>query len=188
MESPVLNTDRLTIDSLRPGDAEALFAYRGDPDVSRYQEWAPGSVEDAERFIRSVETTAFDTPGTWSQLAIRERGSGRLLGDLGVHFLEDGRQVEIGYTLAPESQGPGLASKAVIRLLDHLFRTMDKHRVSASVDPSNEPSIRLLTRVGMRQEAHFRESLWFKGEWADDLVFAVLRDEWPHPMLDGDPR
>lgn len=188
MESPVLNTDRLTIDGLRPADAEALFAYRGDPDVSRYQEWAPGSVEDAERFIRSVEATAFEAPGTWSQLAIRERGSGRLLGDLGVHFLEDGRQVEIGYTLAPESQGAGLATEAVTRLLDYLFRTMDKHRVTASVDPSNEPSIRLLTRVGMRQEAHFRESLWFKGEWADDLVYAVLKAEWPPPVGERDPR
>jgi RimJ/RimL family protein N-acetyltransferase len=188
MESPVLNTDRLTIDSLRPGDAEALFAYRGDPDVFRFQEWAPGSVEDAERFIRSVEATAFDTPGTWSQLAIRERGSGRLLGDLGVHFLEDGQQVEIGYTLAPESQGSGLATEAVTRLLDHLFRAMDKHRVTASVDPGNDSSIRLLTRVGMRQEAHFRESLWFKGAWADDLVFAALRAEWPPPTQDRDPR
>jgi RimJ/RimL family protein N-acetyltransferase len=36
----------------------------------------------------------------------------------------------------------------------------------------------LLQAVGMRQEAHFRESLWFHGEWADDVVFAMLAGEW----------
>jgi RimJ/RimL family protein N-acetyltransferase len=46
------------------------------------------------------------------------------------------------------------------------------------VDPRNEPSVALLKRVGMRQEAHFRESLWFKGEWVDDMVFGILGSEW----------
>ncbi len=93
-------------------------------------------------------------------------------------FLEDGRQVEIGFTLAPAAQGRGLGAEAVIGVLDFLFARLGKHRAFASVDPRNEPSLRLLQRVGMRQEAHFRRSLLFKGEWADDLVFAVLRSEW----------
>jgi RimJ/RimL family protein N-acetyltransferase len=46
------------------------------------------------------------------------------------------------------------------------------------VDPRNGPSTALLRRVGIRQEAHFHESLWFNEEWADDLVFAILRSEW----------
>lgn len=63
-------------------------------------------------------------------------------------------------------------------MLDLVFGPLGKHRVTASVDLRNEPSLRLLRRVGMRQEAHFRENLLFKGEWADDVVFAVLRSEW----------
>lgn len=30
----------------------------------------------------------------------------------------------------------------------------------------------------MRQEAHHRESLWFRGEWVDDVIFALLDHEW----------
>ena len=45
----------------------------------------------------------------------------------------------------------------------------------------------LLRRVGMRQEAHFRESLWFKGEWADDVVFAILQSEWMGSPQKGSP-
>ena len=41
-----------------------------------------------------------------------------------------------------------------------------------------QPSVALLERVGMRKEAHFRKSIWFKGEWADDMVFAILASEW----------
>lgn len=144
----------------------------------RYQSWEPSRAEDAVRFIEGFGAVEFDSPGTWLQLGVRLRESGALIGDLGVHFLEDGRQVEIDFTLAPAAQGRGLGTEAVVGLLDHLFGQLQKHRVSASVDPRNEPSLRLLRRVGMRQEAHFRHSMLFKGEWVDDIVFAVLASEW----------
>ena len=63
-------------------------------------------------------------------------------------------------------------------VLDFLFSTVKLHRVSASVDPRNERSIALLERIGMRREAHFRQSLWFKGEWVDDIVYGILASEW----------
>jgi RimJ/RimL family protein N-acetyltransferase len=63
-------------------------------------------------------------------------------------------------------------------LLGYLFGPLQRHRVFASVDPRNKASVALPQRVGMRQEAHVRESLWFKGQWADDVVFAVLAREW----------
>ena len=38
--------------------------------------------------------------------------------------------------------------------------------------------MKLLERVGMRKEAHFVQSLQFRGEWVDDVIFAILADEW----------
>ena len=67
---------------------------------------------------------------------------------------------------------------AAIESRDDLFRVMGKHRIYASVDPRNLPSIKLLERIGMRKEALFKKSLWFKGAWADDLIYAVLDEEW----------
>jgi RimJ/RimL family protein N-acetyltransferase len=171
-------TDRLTLTPLSAADAEALFGYRSLPEVSRYQGWTPSRLEDAVSFIEGFRSVAFDSPGTWFQLGIRTRETGALVGDLGVQFLEDGRQAEIGFTLAPAFQGRGLATEAVVGLLNHLFGSLGKHRVIASVDPRNEPSLRLLRRIGMRQEAHLHQSLLFKGEWADDCVFAMLASEW----------
>ena len=178
MPAPRITTDRLSLTPLSRADAEAVFAYRSLPEVCRYQGWEPMRLEDAVGFIESLESVQFDSPDTWFQLGIRLLESDALVGDLGVHFLEDGEQVEIGFTLAPVAQGGGLATEAVTGLLDHLFGVLKKHRVSASVDPRNARSLRLLQRLGMRQEAHFRQSMRFKGEWADDVVFAVLASEW----------
>jgi RimJ/RimL family protein N-acetyltransferase len=59
----------------------------------------------------------------------------------------------------------------------YVFDGLHKHRLLASVDPRNLACLKLLQKVGMRREAHFRESLWLDGMWADDMVFAMLARE-----------
>jgi RimJ/RimL family protein N-acetyltransferase len=179
LPGPEIVTQRLKLTPLDPRDAAAFFRYRSDAEVCRYQSWAPGSVDDALSFITELQSVAFDTQGTWFQLAVRLREADLLIGDIGVHFpVDQPGQVEIGFTVAPGHQRRGLGTEAVRGLLDHIFGPLGKHRVFASVDPRNEASIALLRSVGMRQEAHFRESLWLKEEWVDDLVFGILESEW----------
>ncbi|MDF1839378.1 MAG: GNAT family protein [Planctomycetota bacterium] len=179
MDTPTITTDRLLLNRLGQADAPALFAYRSLPDVARFQSFEPNSMEDAEAFIRSCAGVEFGAAESWAQLAVRSKETDELLGDVGIHFLEEGtQQVEIGFTIAPKFQGRGLGSEAVCGLIDCLFGILTKHRVTASVDPRNAASMALLKSVGLRQEAHFHESLCFKGEWVDDVVWAMLRKEW----------
>ena len=63
-------------------------------------------------------------------------------------------------------------------LLNYLFTERGKHRITAYCDPRNAASVALLERLGMRREGHLRESTWAKDEWTDDLVYALLHDEW----------
>ncbi|HET9819705.1 MAG TPA: GNAT family protein [Rhodanobacteraceae bacterium] len=170
-------TARLRLDALQRGDADALFAYRGDPVVSRYQGWKPVSAADAGHFIETQLRVAPDTPGTWWQRAIRLRDSGELIGDFGLHFM-DADTVELGITLAPAHQRQGYAREALEVVLDFVFGGLHKHRVVASVDPRNTACVKLLEGLGMRREAHFRQSVRCGEEWADDLVFALLEREW----------
>jgi RimJ/RimL family protein N-acetyltransferase len=174
-----LVTQRLVLRRLEPSDAERVFAYRTDPEVSRFQSWEPASPQEVRAFIERLHTMTPLSPGEWFQLGITLREGGELVGDCGLHArADDRRQVEIGITVAPGFQRQGLALEAVKSLLTFLFTRTETHRVFCSVDPRNHPSIRLLGRVGMRQEAHLKESLWIKGAWMDDLIFAVLRSEW----------
>lgn len=172
-------TERLKLSPLLETDAKALYEYRSDPDVCKYQSFAPGELDAVIKFISALEHDTFGIPDTWVQFGIRLRKSGKLIGDLGVHFIADKpRQVEIGFTLNSSHQGAGYGTEAVKSVLENLFVTQDIHRVFASVDPRNKSCISLLERVGMIQEAHFRQSIWLKGSWVDDLVFAILKCDW----------
>ncbi|SFS03149.1 Protein N-acetyltransferase, RimJ/RimL family [Dyella sp. OK004] len=172
-----LDTQRLHIGALRDKDAAALFAYRGDPVVARYQGWWPASLAETEEWIGGQAT--MPAPGHWYQRAIRLAGDDRLIGDMGVRLPVADEAAEFGISIAPLHQGWGYAREAVRALLGWLFSEMKQRRVCASVDPRNQASMALLRSLGLRQEAHFRQSLQVRGEWVDDVVFALLATEWP---------
>ena len=87
-------------------------------------------------------------------------------------------QATLGVTLAGRHHRHGYATEALSTLLDYVFGTMKLHRVIADTDPENTSSWRLLERLGMRRETHSIQSLWFKGRWANEYVYAILAEEW----------
>jgi RimJ/RimL family protein N-acetyltransferase len=178
-QPPRIETQRLVLQAPEVADAAAMYAYRSDPEVYRYQSWRPTGVPEVEEYIRSLGQNGFDREGTWFQLGMYAKDTRALIGDLGVHFLPPGsRQVEIGFTVSPAHQRRGFAAEAVPALIGYLFGTLGKHRVIGSVDPRNAPSIALLSKLGFRREAHFRQSIWADGEWQDDVIYALLAEEW----------
>ena len=103
-----LRSKRLYLRKLIASDASELFRYRSDPDVSRYQGWAPASESAALRFIEDQANIEPGTGGQWFQLAICLREDRSLIGDLGLHFpADDDRQAEFGISLDPAHQGQG---------------------------------------------------------------------------------
>lgn len=173
-----LDTARLVLRKLQRADVAAWLAIRSHPLVLRFQPWSMRDEQDALAFIVSLETLEVNTPNTWFQLALVQRDRERLVGDMGVHFLEDTQQVELGITLAPAEQGHGYAAEAMRAVLDYLFGVLGKHRVYASTDPHNSRCIALLSGLGMRNEGHLVESYRFRGRWVDELIFALLEREW----------
>jgi RimJ/RimL family protein N-acetyltransferase len=172
----ILVSRRLTLRPFRTSDAQALAAYRSDPDVARYQGWEPPfSVVDATRFVEELKFADENASG-WYQYAIDV--ADQLIGDIGVNLHENRKQAEIGYTLAAEHQGRGYATEALERMLDNLFADRGLHRVSAECDARNVRSARLLERLGFRQEGHRVEHTWTKGEWTDDLLFGLLARDY----------
>jgi RimJ/RimL family protein N-acetyltransferase len=174
-----IHTGRLILRALEEKDARRIFQYRSHPEVSRFQSWGTKSSAEVQSHIKKLSATPRGTPGFWHQLGICLLANGNLIGDCGFHVLEaEPRQAECGITLDPSHQGHGYATEALRGLLDYLFFTLGKHRVFGSVDPQNIRSIKLMERVGLRKEAHFVQSLWLKGAWVDDLIYAMLAGEW----------
>lgn len=174
-----LQTERLYIRPIQIEDKYSLFEYRSDAIANKYQGWIPTRVQDVEVFIGKI-AVEINIPDTWFQFVIILKSTNTLIGDLGVHFLgNDNCQVELGFTLSKQFQGKGYAHEAVKGVIDFLFHALKKHRIIASVDPQNNKSIHLVSRLGFRKEAHFKKSLFVNGEWVDDVVFALLASEWP---------
>ena len=171
-----IETERLRLRNLFAQDAQRFFEYKSLPEVGKYQGWIPSNVKDAEDFISKYSVIS---PESWLQLGITLKDSSELIGDCGIHFTdEDFKQIEIGFTLDPAYQGKGYATEAVKGLLDYIFNTLNAHRVYGSCDPENTASIKLMERIGMRKEAHLKESIWFKNRWADDVIYGILKKEW----------
>lgn len=173
---PVLRTPRVVVRPLRAGDAAELARYRSEPRVARYQSWTTYTIDEATDLVDELATLEFATPGTWYQLAIARVEDDRLVGDIGVHFLDD-HQVELGFTLALEHHGQGYARAAVGAVIDHLFGALQRHRCIAIIDERNASAARLLEALGFRREAHHVDSVLFKGAWGSEYVYALLRSE-----------
>lgn len=171
-------TERLVLRRMRDDDATALAAYRSDPVQARYQSWdTPYPVGDAQALIAEMQDVRFGQPGAWLQIGIEH--DGRLVGDVAVRVDGDEpRQASVGFTLAAHAQGHGLATEALRAVISRLFGQHEVHRIIAECDARNVRSAALLERVGMRREAHHRQSAWWKGEWTDEYVYALLAEEW----------
>jgi RimJ/RimL family protein N-acetyltransferase len=171
---------RVTLRRFQLADLATFVAYRSSPEVARFQSWdAPYRRADGERFIRHMMQRQPDTAGEWFQFAVVLRTSAELIGDCAaMPYADDPSQCEIGFTMAREHQGHGYATEAAGLLVDYLFGSRGKHRIAARCDPRNAASAAVLERLAMRREGHLRQSTWAKGEWTDDLLYAVLDQEW----------
>jgi RimJ/RimL family protein N-acetyltransferase len=153
LDLPSLESARLIIERLKVSDAEEMHHYRSMPEVDRFQTWDVKTEEGAAVYIAGAADTEFGKHGTWFQLAVRDKSTGRLIGDLGLHFLDaDGHQVEVGITVSPEQQKRGYASEALATVLEYLFVELKFHRAVGSVDRDNQASSCMLQKLGFRKE------------------------------------
>ena len=112
----VIETKRLILDALGSEDVKALYAYRGDPEVARYQGWQPASLEEAAGFILKQSNIKFGQGGEWSQLAIRSKQTRELVGDFGVRFPATKEEpIGFGISLKPAHQRKGYAREVMAR-------------------------------------------------------------------------
>jgi RimJ/RimL family protein N-acetyltransferase len=162
-------------------DVDDIHAYQSREDVCRYLMFEPRSREDvAARVTRYATAIALQRDGDYWQLAI-ERAShpGRVIGDLYFTLKSIANATgEIGWTLHPDFGGHGYMTEAARAVLRIAFAEIGLHRVMAELDPRNAGSVALCRRLGMREEAHFVEDLWFKGAWGDTAIYALLDREW----------
>jgi RimJ/RimL family protein N-acetyltransferase len=178
-EYPV-HTERLSLRPLRATDTDDLLAYRSLPEVCRYVPFEPMDESViTKRLASDWARTTIDGDGQALTLGIELPGESRLVGD--VMLRVDSaiqRSGEIGWVINPEFWGNGYATEAAREILRLGFEDLGLHRVIARVHADNGPSMRVATRLRMRQEAHLINNELFKGGWGSEVDYGMLEEEW----------
>ncbi len=179
IEAPI-ETERLRLRPFTKDDIDGLFEIQSRPEVTRFLYWDARDREEVEPALaRLIAATSIEGDDDLIALAIERREDGMLVGYDSIWLRSaEHHQVEIGFVFHPDAQGRGYAGEAARELLVLAFERLGAHRVFGRTDARNDGSARLMRRLGMREEAHFREAEIFKGEWGDELVFAILDREW----------
>jgi ribosomal-protein-alanine N-acetyltransferase len=175
-----LTTPRLLLREFHAADHAAVHAFAGDAEVTRYTDWGPNDPADTTGFLTEVVRDALDVPRSRFGLAMVTREDGALIGsiELEVTSVTDGR-ANLGYVLGRPWWGHGYASEAAAALLRFGFGDLGLHKISATCDPDNAASVRVLTKVGMRREGHLHDHLRLRGQWRDRLLYAALSTQAP---------
>jgi methylmalonyl-CoA epimerase len=181
---PVLETHRLLLREFQPADVPAVFEMYTHPDLTRFLEHETmTSLPEAEQRVRG-------------RMGLFERGMGcrwaitlkdhpeNVIGSCGYFSVRVSTHTyEMGYDLHPDYWRQGLMTEALTAVLEASFQPgalYPVHRLEALVDPGNDASNSLLTKLGFTRESTRREFGYRKGAYQDMIVFALLAQEWKH--------
>jgi RimJ/RimL family protein N-acetyltransferase len=175
-----VRTERLVLRPYSAADVDALYSYHRLPEVARYLETEPRSRAEVQAVVaQRISARVLTAEGQALCLVAELAEGGGVVGDCVLFWRSRANQRgEIGYIFDPAYQGRGLATEAAGALLRLGFEGLGLHRIVARCDARNTASARVMERVGMRREAHFVQNDFLKGEWTDELIYAILRGEW----------
>jgi RimJ/RimL family protein N-acetyltransferase len=175
-----IETERLILRFNEDDDLDETFAFQGRDDATRWVTFETRTRDEVREVLeRRKAWRTIEKDDDALIFAVVERESGRLIGEL--YFFAKSladKQAEIGYIFHPDFHGKGYATEASRAVLEIAFDVYGMHRVAAECDVRNPASYRVMEKLGMRREAHFIEHMWFKGEWSDSYVYAILDREW----------
>lgn len=179
---PTLHTDRLSLRAMHVIDAEDMYDYAKRPEVTKFLLWREHEDISFTRDYLSYIGTRYAL-GDFYDWAIIERESRRMIGTCGFTRIDTANNLaEIGYVLNPDFHGRGYATEAVKRIIDFGFSELEFNRIEARFMQGNEPSLRLMKRVGMTFEGYMRDLVFVKGEYKTVGISSVLRSEY---LLEG---
>ena len=174
---PVLRGARVVLRELRTSDAPSLFAMLSAEEVARFISPPPATVEGFERFIAWTQRQR--SAGTYACFAVTIRGYDTPIGIFQIRQLDaDFRTAEWGFAIGSPFWGTGVFREGADLMLDFAFETVGVYRLEARASVHNGRGNGALRKVGAVKEAILRKSFLRNGEQVDQVLYAILEDEW----------
>ncbi|HEV7127749.1 MAG TPA: GNAT family protein [Ktedonobacterales bacterium] len=175
---PRIETARLVLRQIRPGDAAARYTTFSDPEVMAfYGEELHQSVEESRAHIAAVDGWYARREGI--RWGVTLRGADEVIGSCGFFNFDEGfHRAELGYELQRAFWRQGIMREALRAILSYGFATMGLGRIEALVSGGNEASAALLRALGFTLEGTLRQRIYLRDRFWDELYFGLLREEW----------
>jgi RimJ/RimL family protein N-acetyltransferase len=175
-----IETERLLLRPFKRSDLEAVKGYLALPEMQRYLDWKVRDKGDVAAALDAmIREHRLHRPGDAISLAMVRKSDDKLIGQASLRWVDaTAGQAELRFIVTPEARRHGFGREATKAMLDLGFDGIGMHRIFARCSARNEASAKLLKRLGMRLEAHYREHALFQGEWDEELHFAILDREW----------
>ncbi|TAH48914.1 MAG: N-acetyltransferase [Chloroflexota bacterium] len=178
-----IETERLVLRALRESDAHAVFKIFGDDAVTRYYDLATfTAVEEARHLIARMN--ARNANGDALRWGIALKDTDTVIGTGGFNqFTRGWFRAGIGYDLARAYWNKGYMTEALRAMVQHGFENLQAaglplNRIEALVVPGNAPSARVLEKIGFQREGLLREYGYWKNQFWDLEMFALLKRAW----------
>ena len=183
---PILETERLRLRMIQPGDVTAVYEIFGDEAVTRYYglETYTSIEQAAERITLYRQNFNKRVSVRWG---ITFKDDEWLLGTIGImNWKPRFFNAALGYDLQKRFWRQGIMFEALTAVLDYAFSKMQMNRLEAFVMPKNEPSSELLKKLGFQNEGLMREYGYWRGEFHDLVLYSLLRGDWkPEEPIKG---
>jgi len=176
---PTLETERLTLKEMTPKDLGFYFHHFNiEKIVDGCCFLGPSNLEVAKKELELYCINPFrENRGV--RWGIVRKGNDKLIGTCGIYdWNKTSHSAEIGYDLDPAYWGQGIMTEALRAILKYGFERIQLNRIQAIIDSKNAKSIRLVRRLEFKKEGVLRQRSYFRGEFRDDVVFSLLRNEW----------
>jgi RimJ/RimL family protein N-acetyltransferase len=163
---------------LRPvtkADLPMLMRWINDPDNRQYVlNYWPQTELSEEEWLKKISTSQTDLH------LVVETIDGKPIGVMGLHRIDlKNRNAVTGTIIGDqENRGQGYATDAKLTLLQYCFEELPLHRVTSYVMAFNERSLRYAGRCGYREEARLKDMHWKKGQFWDQVILVVFREDW----------
>jgi len=174
---PVLASPQVVLREVRLSDAASLFAMLTSEEVARFISPPPSTVEGFERFI--AWTHRQRVAGTYVCFAVTLRETDQAIGIFQVRSLENQfSTAEWGFAIGSPFWGTGAFREGAKLVLDFAFDVLGVHRLEARAAVCNGRGNAALLKVGAVQEAVLRKSFLRNGEYLDQVLYAIVEDDW----------
>lgn len=177
-EHTPLLTPRLALRQLQLRDADDVFHYAHDPEVTRHTTWeAHRTVADSIAFIE--QTIAAYQRGENAELAMELKQSKKVIGTCGmVSISAENCRGELAFAMAKEHWSSGLMGEALTAMFTFGYGPLQLNRIWARVDPDNMNAMRLLKRAGWQFEGTLRQDVKVRGQFRDVKLYSLLKKEF----------